>query len=201
MKLDAIAKLCAKTKSVLILNVEYGQWLGTGVGPGMALYRVAADMPRITEGNVLALLGVAEETRGSYTVAEDWPEAYGLPEALFADDFAEEPLQRTDVTAIAYQGTVLDPARTTHGLEYFAPDCLKPIKEKMSHLTERRANGQTVLAAMGGAFVQGIIWPLRFDRSLFHDVLKQMLDEDLAALNAHAHGGDVETDPETGEIV
>lgn len=195
MKLKDIAKLCAKTHSIGISEVNGTQWLGNGHA-----YYPVYGLPKLDTDTVAAVLDFSEEKQKQIsTLRLKLDDYYDL-----SDTVNGELLLTNAVLRFLHGGRTVD-AWTTEGgriafidaaltKPYLADDC-----EAQLYL-RRTDGGQTYIVGKSGMFISAIMAPFRFEQGKAAE-----LEGRFSALAAEMQSivlrtcGITAVDPDTGE--
>lgn len=159
MKINKIAKICKKNKSLILSTEENGsQWIGNGA----AYYRVEG-MPEIDTGNVFAMFELDEDKvcEKWYISEEQMPGMFDLSMAETGDRVQEALMifEWDDVRTIALQ-TDAEEVLMVNDL-YFVP-----VAEEMTEMIVRHTqSGAPYIIVRRGFFNIAIVMPMRIRAS------------------------------------
>ncbi len=204
MILKKIAKLCRKSRHIVLCDEERGgtQWLGDGA----AMYPLHG-MPELDEETVFLVLDIPEEKRGEFKVEHKLlPSPY-----CYEDSMDGERMILDSEVAIKLEGSWIAPARTSLGLWFYNPAYLEPLADLDGvELWERETEyGQIYLAAKSGMFLVGLIMPMLPKPVKLAGILENLSRELRTTVSYLERESSEELlekaglriDPETGEVV
>ncbi len=193
MKLKDIAKLCAKTHSIGISEVNGTQWLGNGY----AAYPVF-NLPPLDEDTAPAVLDFDKEKAETLDVRYvDLQSKFGLHEN---SDF--EALTAV-LLRFLYKGETLDAWQTESGhIVFVDPTYTKPYfadESGVPVLYLRHGRHGDYIVGKSGMFVTAIIMPRELDTKEADSLLRKF-NRLALAMDEIAGPPPMPVDPDTGEV-
>ncbi|MFT8889458.1 MAG: hypothetical protein ABF904_11655 [Ethanoligenens sp.] len=161
MKLKAIARLCAKSKAISVIDVpgNQGDTVVQWIGNFSAIYPVF-DLPRLEKESVLTIFDVKSDKRDDYFFQE-----IGVPGRMCLDDSSTNEVeidQGIFGIEIVIHGVTLQPLKTSQGVTFIDTDYLAPLGDYENvELFERiSTDDKTIyIVAKVGLVIKAVIQP------------------------------------------
>lgn len=175
MKLKAIARLCAKSQAIKVIDMPGNigdttlQWIGDLV----AIYPVF-DLPYLEKESVFAIFDVKSDKRDGYFFQE-----IGVPSGMCLDDSFENETQIDQCAfdiEIVHHGIALRPLKTSQGVTFINVDYLTPLGDYGSiELFERHnSSGEGIyIVAKVGLIIKAAIQPYSLINQDFSDKMRE----------------------------
>lgn len=153
MKINKIASLLKKGKTIHLYDGTDCQWVSTGY----ATYSLAG-LPWLEEKNIVTMFDIPEDQRGKY-----YFEHKELPQTMnFSDTDKTEGVIDSEHIKIGTHGCILKIFQTSSGAAFVDSDLLVPFKDSLDYLEyyERHTvDGKVYIAVKNGLTLIGIILP------------------------------------------
>lgn len=161
MKLKAIARLCAKSQAINVIDMPGNigdttlQWIGDLAG----IYPVF-DLPYLEKESIFAIFDVKSDKRDDYFFQE-----IGVPEGMDLNDSCENEKQVKQAEFgidIIYSGTTLTPLKTSQGVTFVDTGYFAPLRDYGNvELFERISteDKKIYIVAKVGLIIKAIIRP------------------------------------------
>lgn len=161
MKLKAIARLCAKSKAINVVDMRgnVGDTTLQWIGDLTAIYPVF-DLPYLEEESIFTIFDVKSAKRDDYFF-----QCIEVPEGVNLDDSSEneEPIDQSEFDIdIIHAGVTMRPLKTSQGVTFIDADYLAPLGDYERVELFERYNPQEekiYIVAKVGMIVKAIIRP------------------------------------------
>lgn len=151
MNLNAIRKLCLRTKRITLFDAGAEQWLCNGNGAWLV------EGVRLEESGLAALLDLTEKQREEFQIKE-----WEAPDERWSSVAVEGEEPLTELGTIWYDGRLYSALRSARGTLFVPVDLIKPVRldeDYQRFFARWSPSGTPLVAVYGDLLCQGLAVP------------------------------------------